>query len=47
MEKTFVIYSGALDFEKGDNVILTGTVKNHDEYNDVKQTVLNRIILTA
>lgn len=39
-------YSGyKFDFDKGENVILTGTVKKHDEYNDVKQTVLNRIIL--
>lgn len=41
-------YSGCkFDFDKGEKVILTGTVKKHDEYNEVKQTVLNRIILAA
>ncbi len=30
------------DIEKGDTILLTGTVKKHQIYNGVKQTVLNR-----
>lgn len=33
------------DVEKGDVVNLSGTVKNHQEYQGVKQTYLNRCIL--
>jgi hypothetical protein len=30
------------DIEIGDTLLLTGTVKKHQVYNGVKQTVLNR-----
>ena len=30
------------DLERGDNVTLTGTIKDHDEYRGAKQTVLTR-----
>jgi hypothetical protein len=33
------------DIEVGDEVLLTGTVKDHKEYNGVKQTYLNRCIV--
>ena len=33
------------DIEVGDAVLLTGTVKEHKEYNGVKQTYLNRCIV--
>jgi hypothetical protein len=34
--------SGEQDFERGDTVVLTGTVKKLDEFEGVKQTVLSR-----
>ena len=34
-----------LDFEENDEIILTGTVKNHTEYNGVLQTQLSRCII--
>lgn len=33
------------DVEVGDTIILTGTVKDHKEYNGVKQTVLTRCVV--
>lgn len=35
---------GAFKGEPGDQVAIKGTVKRHQEYNGVKQTVLNRVI---
>jgi hypothetical protein len=41
--KTF--YSGSSwSYEKGDEIMITGTVKKHDEYNGKKSTMLNRVI---
>jgi len=37
--------SSCKDIEVGDNLLLTGTVKDHDEYNGVKQTKLSRCII--
>ncbi len=34
--------SKGLNFDKGDKVIIKGTIKEHKEYNEVKQTVLTR-----
>ena len=34
--------SNGLAFEKGDALMVTGTIKEHKEYNEVKQTVLTR-----
>ncbi len=34
--------SGQQEFERGDTVVLTGTVKKLDEYEGIKQTVLSR-----
>jgi hypothetical protein len=40
-------YSGKDDYEDSVNekFILTGTVKDHKEFNGIKQTILNRIIV--
>lgn len=37
----------AFDVEQGDQVVVVGTVKAHEEYRDVQQTVLTRPKLTA
>lgn len=37
--------SSSKDIEEGDEIILTGTVKAHKEYNGIKQTVLSRCII--
>ena len=39
--------SGCYDFEEGDQIILTGTIKRHSEYKDEKQTELQRCKLQA
>lgn len=39
--------NGCYDFEEGDQLILTGTIKNHSEYRDEKQTELQRCKLQA
>jgi hypothetical protein len=42
--KTF--YSGySWELEVGDVVLMTGTVKKHDEFKGVKQTMLNRVVV--
>lgn len=42
--KTF--YSGySFDLEVGDVLLITGTVKKHDEFRGVKQTMLNRVVV--
>lgn len=33
------------DIEEGEEVLLTGTVKKHEEYNGIKQTQLNRCVV--
>jgi len=41
--KTF--YSGSKwEYDKGDQILITGTVKKHDTYQDKKSTILNRVI---
>lgn len=41
--KTF--YSGSKwEYEKGDNILITGTIKKHDEYQGKKSTMLSRVI---
>lgn len=40
--KTFTTAAWSDDVDKGDKVTLVGTVKSHDEYRGVKQTVLTR-----
>lgn len=41
--KTF--YSGTKwEYEKGDEILITGTIKKHDEYKGKKSTMLNRVI---
>ena len=37
--------SSCKDIEKGDHILLTGTVKEHKEYRGVKQTILSRCIV--
>ena len=39
----FTNYSGQVEFEVGMNLTLTGTIKDHKEYDGVKRTILNRI----
>lgn len=39
--------SGCYDFNEGDELVLTGTVKKHSEYGDEKQTELQRCKLQA
>lgn len=39
--------NGSYDFNEGDQLILTGTIKNHSEYRDEKQTELQRCKLQA
>ncbi len=39
------ITNSCKDLEVGDNVILTGTVKDHKVYKNVKQTILSRCII--
>ena len=34
--------SGYTDLERGDRISIKGTVKNHDTYRGVKQTILTR-----
>lgn len=43
----FTSASWAFDVEQGDTVTIAGTVKEHSEYRDVKQTVLARPKLIA
>lgn len=38
-------YSGKTEIKEGSNVMLTGTVKDHKEYDGKKVTILNRIIV--
>jgi hypothetical protein len=41
--KTF--YSGSSwSYEKDDEILITGTIKKHDEYNGKKSTMLNRVV---
>lgn len=41
--KAFTDSLSAWHTETGDNVVMTGTVKGHETYNDIKQTVLTRV----
>lgn len=45
--KMFTGAAWAWDVQQGDMVTITGTVKAHEDYHDVKQTVLTRPKLTA
>lgn len=44
--KTFGTGESLWDLERGDTVTLTGTVKDHDEFRELKQTVLTRVKVT-
>lgn len=45
-ENVFVWFSSSCkDIEEGDEILLTGTVKDHKIYNGIKQTVLTRCII--
>lgn len=45
-ENVFIwLTSSYHDIQIGDNIILTGTIKDHKEYRGVKQTVLSRCIV--
>lgn len=39
--------TGEVDFNIGEDYIIKGTVKGHDEYNNVKQTIINRVKILA
>lgn len=40
--KTFTAAAWAWDVAQGDEITITGTVKAHEEFNDIKETVLTR-----